>query len=55
MTFSWTDFSFQPFTVSAFRFVPVEQSVLALLLVGGDSDQAPNEPGTNRKPSLSRL
>jgi hypothetical protein len=32
MTFSWTDFSFQPFTVSAFRFVPVEQRALGLLL-----------------------
>jgi hypothetical protein len=40
MTFSWTDFSFQPFTVSAFRFVPVEQRALGLLVAETDSNHA---------------
>jgi hypothetical protein len=45
MTFSWTDFSFQPFTVSAFRFVPVERSALGLLPAGGEFDQALDKMG----------
>ncbi len=42
------DFSFQPFSVSAFQLFaswPVEQRVLGLLLSGGDFDQAVNEMG----------
>jgi hypothetical protein len=44
MTFSWTDFSFQPFSVSAFYF-GVEQRALGLLLAGGEFDQALDKMG----------
>jgi hypothetical protein len=34
---------------------PVEQRALGLLLAGGDFDRAPNEMGSNRRPTLSHL